>query len=68
MRETDDGFLIAEKDLQLRGEGEILGTRQSGTPGFLIAHMELHGDLLEIARDDARMIIAEKPQSGRQTR
>ena len=61
MRETDDGFLIAEKDLQLRGEGEILGTRQSGTPGFLIARMELHGDLLEIARDDARMIIAENP-------
>ena len=59
MRETEDGFRIAEEDLKLRGEGEILGTRQSGTPGFQIAQMEHHGDLLEIARDNARLILNE---------
>ncbi|MEP0945182.1 MAG: ATP-dependent DNA helicase RecG [Rhizobiaceae bacterium] len=59
MRETEDGFRIAEEDLKLRGEGEILGTRQSGTPGFQIAQMEHHGDLLEIARDNARLIMNE---------
>ncbi len=57
MRETEDGFLIAEEDLRLRGEGEILGTRQSGTPGFSVARLEVHGELLEMARDDARMVI-----------
>ena len=57
MRETEDGFRIAEEDLKLRGEGEILGTRQSGTPGFQVARMEFHGDLLETARDDARRIM-----------
>ena len=53
MRETEDGFRIAEEDLRLRGGGEILGTRQSGTPGFRIARPEHHGALMEIARDDA---------------
>ena len=53
MRETEDGFLISEEDLKLRGEGELLGTRQSGTPGFQVARIEFHADLLEIARDDA---------------
>jgi len=62
MRETEDGFRIAEEDLKLRGEGEILGTRQSGTPGFQIARMEHHADLLEIARDDARLILSEDQQ------
>ncbi|NRG18746.1 ATP-dependent DNA helicase RecG [Rhizobiales bacterium] len=61
MRETDDGFRIAEEDLRLRGEGEILGTRQSGTPGFKIANVEVHGDLMEIARDDARLILETDP-------
>lgn len=42
LRESEDGFLIAEEDLKLRGEGELLGTRQSGTPGFLIASLEAH--------------------------
>ena len=59
MRETEDGFRIAEEDLRLRGEGEILGTRQSGTPGFQIAQIEHHGNLLETARDDARLILSE---------
>jgi len=58
MRDTEDGFIIAEKDLALRGEGEILGTRQSGAPGFHVARLEFHGDLLEAARTDARLILS----------
>ncbi|MEM9733244.1 MAG: ATP-dependent DNA helicase RecG [Pseudomonadota bacterium] len=61
MRETEDGFRIAEEDLKLRGEGEILGTRQSGAVGFKLARMEHHGRLLELARDDARMILNRDP-------
>lgn len=57
LRETEDGFLIAEEDLKLRGEGEVLGTRQSGTPGFRLASLEAHGDLLEVARKDAAYMI-----------
>ncbi len=62
MRDTEDGFRIAEEDLRLRGEGELLGTRQSGTPGFRVASLEHHGDLLETARDDARLILATDPE------
>ncbi|NVK35862.1 MAG: ATP-dependent DNA helicase RecG [Rhodobacteraceae bacterium] len=61
MRQTNDGFLIAEEDLKLRGGGEILGTRQSGTPGFRIARAEDHADLMEVARDDSRLILATDP-------
>jgi ATP-dependent DNA helicase RecG len=61
MRDTEDGFVIAEEDLKLRGEGELLGTRQSGTPGFRLASLEAHGDLLEIARSDARYILETDP-------
>ncbi|MCZ4092883.1 ATP-dependent DNA helicase RecG [Sinorhizobium psoraleae] len=61
LRETEDGFVIAEGDLKLRGEGELLGTRQSGTPGFRIASLEAHGDLLEIARRDAAYVIERDP-------
>lgn len=61
MRETEDGFRIAELDLKLRGEGEILGTRQSGSPGFNFARLEIHGDLLETARDDARLVLTRDP-------
>ena len=57
LRETEDGFRIAEEDLKLRGEGELMGTRQSGTPGFLVASLEAHGDLLEIARKDAAYLL-----------
>jgi ATP-dependent DNA helicase RecG len=57
LRETEDGFRIAEEDLALRGEGEVLGTRQSGLPGFKIARPELHRDLLEAARKDAALIF-----------
>ena len=62
MRDTEDGFRIAEEDLKLRGEGELLGTRQSGMPGFRIASLEAHADLLEIARKDAAYIIERDPE------
>lgn len=58
MRETEDGFLIAEEDLKLRGTGELLGTRQSGFAQFHIADLDVHAELLAAARDDATMIIA----------
>jgi ATP-dependent DNA helicase RecG len=57
LRETDDGFRIAEEDLRLRGEGDVLGVRQSGMPGFRIARIEFHGMLLSVARDDAALIL-----------
>jgi len=57
MRETEDGFIIAEKDLELRGGGEILGTRQSGLPVFKLADLTAHGDLLVTARDDVKLIL-----------
>ena len=62
MRETDDGFVIAEKDLELRGAGELLGTRQSGLPEFRLADIAIHGDLLQIARDDAELILRNDPE------
>ncbi len=61
MRETDDGFLIAEEDLRLRGAGELLGTRQSGMPIFKVASLEEHGALIAMARDDARLILGQDP-------
>jgi ATP-dependent DNA helicase RecG len=61
LRETEDGFRIAEEDLALRGEGEVLGTRQSGLPGFKIARHELHGDLMDAARKDAALILRRDP-------
>ncbi|MFP6728830.1 MAG: ATP-dependent DNA helicase RecG [Alphaproteobacteria bacterium] len=58
LRQTDDGFRIAEEDLRLRGAGEVLGTRQSGMPDFRLADLAIHGDLLAAARDDARLILS----------
>jgi ATP-dependent DNA helicase RecG len=56
LRDTEDGFRIAEEDLKLRGEGDLLGTRQSGLPGFRIARIETHGKYLGAARDDAALV------------
>ncbi|MFQ6018195.1 MAG: ATP-dependent DNA helicase RecG [Kiloniellaceae bacterium] len=61
LRETDDGFRIAEEDLRLRGAGELLGTRQSGFPVFRLADLAVHGELLAAARDDARLILEQDP-------
>jgi ATP-dependent DNA helicase RecG len=61
MRDTEDGFRIAEEDLRLRGAGELLGTRQSGLPELRLADLARHGDLLEAARDDARLIMERDP-------
>jgi ATP-dependent DNA helicase RecG len=61
MRETEDGFRIAEEDLRLRGEGDVLGTRQSGMPGFRVARIETHGKLIGAARDDAALMLARDP-------
>jgi ATP-dependent DNA helicase RecG len=61
VRETEDGFRIAEEDLKLRGEGDVLGTRQSGLPGFRVARIETHGKLIGAARDDAALVLARDP-------
>jgi ATP-dependent DNA helicase RecG len=61
MCETDDGFLIAEKDLELRGGGEVLGARQSGMPEFRVADVPGFQDLLAAARDDAQMVMNSDP-------
>ncbi|MFQ5618470.1 MAG: ATP-dependent DNA helicase RecG [Rhodospirillales bacterium] len=57
MRQTNDGFRIAEEDLRLRGAGELLGTRQSGMPEFRLADLAAHAGLLAAARDDAGLIL-----------
>ena len=61
MRETEDGFVIAEKDLELRGGGEVLGARQSGLPEYRIANVPNFEELLAAARDDARLLLHEDP-------
>ena len=57
MRATNDGFVIAEEDLRLRGPGEVLGQRQSGLPEFCLADLALHADLLPLARQQAENIL-----------
>ena len=61
MRETEDGFRIAEEDLRLRGAGEMLGTQQAGLPLFRMADLGVHGDLLAAARDDAALMLVRDP-------
>ena len=58
MRDTNDGFVIAEEDLNLRGPGEFLGQRQSGVPEFVLADLAAHRDLLAIAREQAQIMLA----------
>ncbi|MDB5442513.1 MAG: recG, partial [Phenylobacterium sp.] len=62
LRRTDDGFLIAEKDLELRGGGDALGLRQSGFPDYVFADPFAHRDLIAAAGDDARLIINRDPE------
>ena len=59
---TEDGFKIAEKDLELRGGGEVLGARQSGMPEFRLATVPNFAELLAAARDDARLVLAQDPR------
>jgi ATP-dependent DNA helicase RecG len=61
MEQSTDGFVIAEKDLELRGPGEFLGTRQSGMPELAVANLARDGALLITARDHAREILAKDP-------
>lgn len=59
--ETSDGFALAEEDLRLRGEGQVLGSRQHGMPELRIASILLDSDILELARDDARTLVEHDP-------
>jgi ATP-dependent DNA helicase RecG len=61
IKRTDDGFEIAEKDLELRGQGDLLGTRQSGMPGYRLAVPDVHRHLLEWAHGDAQEALARNP-------
>ena len=61
LRETEDGFRIAEEDLRLRGAGEVLGTRQSGLPSLRLADLAAHEQLIAIAHDDARLVLERDP-------
>ena len=57
MRQTNDGFVIAEEDLRLRGPGEVLGQRQSGLPEFCLADLAAHSNLLGLAHQQAKKIL-----------
>jgi ATP-dependent DNA helicase RecG len=61
LRETEDGFRIAEEDLKLRGAGDLLGVQQSGLPRFRIADLEAQPDLLQMAQDDSRLLLDQDP-------
>jgi ATP-dependent DNA helicase RecG len=61
MKSTEDGFIIAEEDLKLRGGGEVLGTRQSGLPEFRVARLPEDEALLQAARDEARLTLTRDP-------
>ncbi len=61
LRDTEDGFRIAEEDLQMRGAGDLIGTAQSGLPRFRVADLERQASLMAIAQSDARKLLAEDP-------
>jgi ATP-dependent DNA helicase RecG len=61
LRDTEDGFRIAEEDLRLRGAGDLMGTKQSGLPDFRLADPVRHGELLAVAADDARLVMNGDP-------
>ncbi len=62
MEQSSDGFVIAEKDLEIRGPGEFLGTRQSGLPELAVANLARDGDLLSMAQSEARRILEKDPE------
>ncbi len=62
LRKSEDGFYIAEQDLKLRGAGDVLGTRQSGLPHFKLADLAAHGELLQMAADEAKLILTRDPE------
>lgn len=61
LRQTEDGFAIADMDLTLRGPGDILGTKQSGDVAFRLADLTAHEDLLNAAHQEARLILQKDP-------
>ncbi len=61
LRETEDGFRIAEEDLAMRGAGDVIGTAQSGLPRFRVADLERQGALMAVAQTDARRLLSDDP-------
>ncbi|HET6609783.1 MAG TPA: ATP-dependent DNA helicase RecG [Rhodopila sp.] len=61
LRDTEDGFLIADEDFRLRGSGDALGTRQAGLPGYRLANAEEHDGLLHMANRDAAVLLSRDP-------
>jgi ATP-dependent DNA helicase RecG len=61
LRQSEDGFAIAEEDLRLRGAGDVLGVQQSGLPRFRVADLETQASLMRMAQDDARLLLSQEP-------
>ncbi|MGH1369082.1 MAG: ATP-dependent DNA helicase RecG [Maritimibacter sp.] len=61
LRDTEDGFRIAEEDMQMRGAGDLIGTAQSGVPRFQIADLETQTSLMAVAQKDARKLLNDDP-------
>ncbi|WP_432450139.1 ATP-dependent DNA helicase RecG [Aliiroseovarius marinus] len=62
MRDTEDGFVISEADLEMRGAGDVLGTAQSGLPRFWVADLEHQAGLMAVAQKDARLLLQQDPE------
>ena len=61
LKNSNDGFYIAEQDLKIRGSGDLIGTKQSGFPNFKIANLEDNYDLMQIANENAEFILRSDP-------